>query len=588
MYLLPLFLLAAGVNILLGLGAWPSVLAGNLQDPDSYMRLLRIEQGIRAGHLLTSVAGDQSGAGVMIEWSRLLDMLLWLLAAPLAPFIGWHKALFAAGVALGPLGVGFLGAVLAWAVEPFALRRYLWSAALAAAVLPGIMTIAVPGVVHYHVLLLAMIALTAGFTARAWRGDSWRGFLAGLSGGFAIWLTPETMPFVLMAYASLLLRWLREPNASVLFTTAAGCCDVLVLGLFIDPPAGGYFAPEVDRLSCVYAVMGLLFLAGSSVLTRLPNRSWRGPVGCIVLAVLFGVWVALFPGVMLGPYGILPPAEAQAFFGVIAEQMPVRGGDAAMFLFPGAAALAYALWRGARRQDRVQALLMPEMLKPRGDGRVIWLYLALCGAVALVLGAKFLLFVGFSTIFGAAMLPVALSQASVGLAGKPQLASLARVSILALALGVPELAAIAKASPTETAAPPARSYPSCKLRGIAPLLAQAAGQVVLAGPEDAPELLYRTQVKTVGSLFHHGITGYMRDRAAWRVAPGSAVPPEVAATGAAYVLFCPSPSRYLLVADLPKNTLWDALAAGTPPPWLKPAGSNEEGWTLYRITHSTD
>jgi hypothetical protein len=583
MYLLGLFLLAAGLNILLGAGAWPSVLAGNLQDPDSYMRLLRIEQGIRAGHLLTSVAGDQSGAGVMIEWSRLLDMLLWLLAAPLAPFIGWHKALFAAGVALGPLSVGFLGAVLAWAVEPFALRRYLWSAALAAAVLPGIVTIAVPGVVHYHVLLLAMIALTAGLTARAWRDDIGAGFLAGISGGFAIWLTPETMPFVLMAYASLLLRWLAAPNATVLLTTAAGCVDVLVLALFIDPPAGGYFAPEVDRLSCVYAVMGLLFLAGASALTRLPNRRWRGVAGFVVLAALFGVWVGLYPGVVLGPYGILPPAEAQAFFGVITEQMPVRGREAVMFLFPGTAATAYALWRGLRRPDHMAALLMPEMLRPRGNGRIVWLYLALCGAVTVALGAKFLLFVGFSTIFAVALLPVALSQASVALAEKPQRASVARVGLLVLVLGVPELAAIASPSPKVVGAPPARSYPSCSLHGIAPLLAQAAGQVVLAGPEDAPELLYRTQVKTVGSLFHHGIAGYMRDRAAWRAAPGTTVPEEVAATGAAYVLFCPGPARYLLVADLPKTTLWDTLEASTPPPWLSAVNGDADGWTLYRI-----
>jgi hypothetical protein len=584
MYLLPLFLLAAGLNILLGASAWPAVLAGNLQDPDSYMRLLRIEQGIRAGHLLTNVAGDQSGAGVMVEWSRLLDIVLWLMAAPLAPFLGWHKALFAAGVALGPLGVGFLGAVLAWAVEPFALRRYLWSAALAAAVLPGVVTIAVPGVVHYHVLLLAMIALTAGFTLRAWRGDSWAGFLAGLSGGFAIWLTPETMPFVLMAYASLMLKWLEAPDAPVLLTTAAGCFDVLAVALFVDPPSGGYLVPEVDRLSCVYAVMALLFLAGAAILSRLQKmRRWRGLTGFAVLAVLFGVWVAAFPGVVLGPYGILPPDEAKAFFGVITEQMPVRGRELVVFLFPGACTLAYALWRAFRREDSVAAMLTPELLKPRGNGRMVWLYLAACGAVALALGAKFLLFVGFSTAFAAALLPVAISRASVDLAEKPQLASLARVGLLALVLGVPELAATARPAPQAAAATPAHSYPSCKLHDIAQLLAQAARQVVLAAPDDAPELLYRTQVNTVGSLFHHGVAGYMRNRAAWRVVPGGVVPTEVSATGAAYVLFCPRPARYLLVADLPKDTLWDALEAGAPPPWLALAGQNADGWGLYKV-----
>ena len=229
-------------------------------------------------------------------------------------------------------------------------------------------------------------------------------------------------------------------------------------------------------------------------------------------------------------------------------------------------------------------MLTPGLLKPRGNGRIVWLYLALCGAVALALGAKFLLFVGFSTTFAAALLPVAISRASVDLAEKPQLASLARVGLLALVLGVPELAAIASPAQKAAAAAPTHSYPSCKLHDTAQLLAQAAGKVVLAGPEDAPELLYRTQVKTVGSLYQHGVPGYLRDRAAWRAMPGSAIPPEVAAIGAADVLFCPSPARYLLVADLPKDTLWDALEAGTPPPWLVKAGENADGWVLYRIT----
>ena len=97
-------------------------------------------------------------------------------------------------------------------------------------------------------------------------------------------------------------------------------------------------------------------------------------------------------------------------------------------------------------------------------------------------------------------------------------------------------------------------------------------------------MLYRTQIETVGSLYHHGVAGYLRDRAAWRAQPGQDVPPEVSATGARFVLFCPSAGRYALVADLPKDTLWDALEAGTVPPWASLAGSNADGWRLYKIT----
>jgi hypothetical protein len=589
MYLL-LFLLAAGLNIILGWHFWPSVLAGSLNDPDSYMRLLRIEQGVRAGHLVVNVARDDSGAGVYVEWSRLLDGLLWLMAAPLAAFIGWHKALYVAGVMLGPLGTGFLGVALAWAAEPFARRAYLWTAASAAAVLPGFTTAAMPGVVHYHILLLAMIALTAGCVARAWRDDRWMGFLGGISGGLAIWLTPETMPFILAAFVVLLLRWWQAGNGLVLLATASGFFDVLGLGFFVDPPGGGYGVPAVDRISYVYLALGLLLLAGTALLVRVQNR-WgrgRGLVGIVVLGGLMAVWIMVFPRVAMGPYGILPPDQAKAFFGAISEQQPVRGVQLVVFLFPGLCAVAYALWRGlgAQKLD-FGAMASASMLRAPPRQRALWLYVAACGLVCLVLGAKFLLFVGFSTLLGAAMLPVAMSEMSSALAELPVRASAVRSSCVGLVLVVPLLTAMA--IPAAPAAPRmpgavARSYPGCDLRRIAPLLAQASGQVVLAGPEDAPELLYRTQVMTVGSLYHHGVAGYLRDRAAWRAVPGAEVPPEVQATGAGYVLFCPKPGRYALVNDLPKTTLWDVLEADKPPVWLTQAGSNADGWVLYKIS----
>ncbi|MDE8347168.1 MAG: hypothetical protein POH28_13495, partial [Acidocella sp.] len=292
-----LFALAAGLNILLGAHEWAGVLAGSLNDPDSYMRLLRIEQGLHAGRLVTVVARDDSGAGVMVEWSRLLDMLLVAMAAPMAVFIGWHRALYAAGVALGPLSVGALGAVLAWVIEPFAARGYLWTAAFAAASLPGILTFAVPGVVHYHILLLVLIALTVGYSLRAWRGDVGQGFLAGISGGFAIWLTPETMPFVLMAFAALLIRWLSTRLGSTMTACAAGFFDVLGFALVIDPPHGGYGVAEIDRLSLVYVLLGFLLLAGCGALWWLEVRKLRyaRALGLGLMAILMLGWVALFP-----------------------------------------------------------------------------------------------------------------------------------------------------------------------------------------------------------------------------------------------------------------------------------------------------
>ena len=559
-----LFLIAAGLNILLGLHDWPSVLAGSLNDPDSYMRLLRLEQGIHAGHLVVVVARDDSGAGVMVEWSRLLDMLLWVMALPWAAFLGWHKALYVAGVALGPLSVGALGAVLAWVAEPFAARQYLWTAAVAAAVLPGVLTFAVPGVVHYHILLLVLIAATMGFVARAWQDDAGYGFLAGVSGGFAIWLTPETMPFVLMAFAALLIRWMHVRLGATMTACAAGCLDVLGFALVIDPPQGGYGVPEVDRLSLVYVVMALLLLAGCGVLWRLERKpgKWRRWAGLALMAGLLAAWVAMFPKVAMGPYGIMPPEDMKKFFGLMLELQPVRGMARVTFLAPGVLALAYALWRVTQRR-----------------ARWLWLYIAACTLVALVLGVKFILFVGFSTCAAAALLPLALSEVSLKFETRPLMAMLFRLTVLFLAFGLPEVAAMgAPKSPVVKA-----KFPTCSLRDVAPLLVPARQQVVLAEVQDTPELLYRTQVETVGSFYQHGVPGYLRARAAWRAVPGVEVPVAVRVTGAKFVLFCPKAGRYVTVAGLPKDTLWDALEANAPPGWLTLTGSDGAGWRLYKI-----
>ncbi len=564
-----LFALAAGLNILVGLSGWPAVLHGSLADPDSYMRLERIRQGIAAGHLTNLV--QRVDGGIMVEWSRLLDLLLWLMALPLAPLLGWKNALFAAGVALGPLGVGGLGVGLAFAARPFAEDRYLWAAAAAAALLPGLATFAAPGVVHYHILLLALVAAAAGCTARAWRGFTGFGFLAGLAGGFAIWLTPETMPFVLLSYAALLIGWLNRRIGAAMLACGAGLFDVLGFGFAIDPPAGGYWAAEADRLSLDYLVLGLVVLAGGFALWRLDKRlaGWqRQAAGVSLMAALMLLWIALFPKVLLGPYGIMSRADMRLFFGALTEPRPLHGlAQAMQFLLPGLLALGYALWRAAAAR--------------RGVGAWLWVYVAFCTLVTLVLAARFILFVEFPAGIAAALAPVALSEASQRWRARPTGAMLARLAIIAALLLLPDAAAL----PFGAARPAAGgAFPSCTLRHIGTLLAPYAGVMLLAEPDDTPELLYRSNVKLVGGLYQHAVPSYLLARAAWRSPPGQTEPPAVAATHAGLILFCRHPGRYGLVQDLPAGTLWDALEAGQPPPWLKRRGDDPaSGWTLYAV-----
>jgi len=128
--------------------------------------------------------------------------------------------------------------------------------------------------------------------------------------------------------------------------------------------------------------------------------------------------------------------------------------------------------------------------------------------------------------------------------------------------------------------------PSCSLRHINNLLGGDGNSIVLAEADATPELLYRTKVQAVGSLFQHGVPAYLMARDAWRSIPGSVEPDAVAATGARLVLFCPEPQRSVLVSDLPATTLWDVLQAGQPPRWLTLRNQDPStGWQVFVIQH---
>ena len=125
----------------------------------------------------------------------------------------------------------------------------------------------------------------------------------------------------------------------------------------------------------------------------------------------------------------------------------------------------------------------------------------------------------------------------------------------------------------------------CSIAQVAPSLAPFAGQVVLADVNDTPELLYRTQLSTVGSLYHRNAAGFVRLRDAWRSQGTSGhVPSAVAATGATLLLMCGTATRSSMADDGPPDTLWDEVSGRRPPPWLHELPlSPDGGFRLYQV-----
>lgn len=559
--------------MLIGVHEFGLVLHGGLIDPDSYMRLLRIEQGLSHGHLVNIVQRDDSGTPLVIEWSRLFDAALVVLAAPFAPWLGWHRALFIGGVASGPLSAGLLGAGLAFASAPFSEPRFLWVAPVIGLLLPGIRGYAGFGIIHYHIIMLAAVALAAGFALRARNGDRTMALAAGVAGGFAIWIMPETMPFVLFAWIGLGWRWLHRQIGAAMVWLGAGFAGVLMLGTAVDPPHGGFLTAEIDRISIVYVVLGVTVLAVTALLAWLDRlkltRGQRNSAGIAGALAAFGAWLAQYPSVALGPYGLMTPGEMHLFFGAMMETQPVHNfSGACLLLGPGVFALIYCLHRAwhARHQ-------------PQSAG--VFLIAAAASLFGTALTARFVIFQQFPAGLAAALLPVALTEASKRLRARPIRAATARIGMIFTCLIVPygPAVAIAAAHPAKPSKPAA-----CAMDHIAALLAPASGQIVLTRVGDVPELLYRTKIIAVGSLYQHGIAGYLRARAAWR-SPAEPHPSQAfLATRARFVLFCPAAHRYALVAGAPKNSLWNALTEHRAPIWLDQIGADKSsGFRLYRV-----
>ncbi len=563
--LLACFGLALVADLVVGGRMLPGVLAGGLVNPDSYMRLVRLDEILTAGQVLDSVGRDGSGRGTQLHWAHLVDSLVLVLAQLLHLFLPWREALHAAAAAFGPLGVGALGAAAAWAAAPVASRAFLWLAPLAAALAPAVAGYGIPGVLHHHGALMVVVTMLGGWALRGAMADPppGAGIAMGAWSAVGIWFTPEAMPFILLAFGLVWIAWLEgEPgNASRLVVREAGFGFLLavVLVLSADPPRPDRWAALPDRISSLHLAMAAataLAACCTWFVDRMALSRWaRLAVGCAAGAVCIGGWIALFPGLLRGAEGLLDEATGALFFRGIAEMAPVRGvADGLTYLSGGIAGAVVIAWLAVR------------------SGRLAALAGAVAAVALVVFSVQHVRFASYPACLAAALLPVVLTRLSAALEGSR--AALARVGTIAAFLLVPQLgSSLAKPGAPPAGAPGA----ACPVEAAVPLLLPHPGRVVLSDVNDVPEILYRTQVKTVGSLYHRSAGNFLRLREAWR-SDGAAAPQAVE-----LVLFCPRPRAGSIVHDLPEGTLYDALLAGRPPAWLVEIGRGAAGHVLFEV-----
>ena len=562
------FLIAAGTVCAIGARPFASMIAHRaLLNPDSYMRLVRLRDELEAHAPLHAVMRDGSGHGTILHWSHWLDSVLLAMAAPLASALGWDTALYWAGIALGPLATGLLGAAVAWAGAPLSAPRWRWIGALIVAMAFPVMSYGVPGVVHHHVPVALAGIMCAGWAARVLTHGAAAGWNLGVWAGLGIWISPETAPLALLAFGAAGIAWVAYPRTPgpAQALRALGCAFPAVIGLAlaVDPPARGYFAGEIDRLSIAYVWLSGLcavscwFLASAGI-----ERPAARMVAAIATALAAcGVWLALYPQALGGADGVLKGGDAEAFSGIV-EMMPIDNLRTGLrMLTAGVAGLATAILFAARTRS------------------LVWTYAALCMGLLMLVAMRHQRFATYPACAGAIAVPVLLTLIDRMRPGRPPaLPAAARLGVILSVLLLPFLPRfMARPMGSPVAGP-------CDLAMAAPILAPFPGEIVLTDVNDTPEVLYRSEVRTVGSLYHRNPEGFALSRAAWRAAPGDSVPEAVRRTDASLVLFCRNAARSGSFIGAGHDTLWDALTGDRAPAWLTRVGNAPRaGYILYTI-----
>lgn len=539
-----------------------------LLGPDSYELMARVKASVAAGHLVYLVPGDNGDQRIPLFWSHCLDVWIIVSAAPIALLVGWPRALYFSGAMLGPESLIFLGVAAVFASRALAgVARLRFPPGMFVLSAPLLLGYSLFACVNHRVLLvgLALWVGTLSLLALRTEGGSHRASIAGALCALGNWLSPEFVPFALLAWAALLLGDAREmghPAArsfwfSLIFTVG------LTVIVAVDPPFRGYFTAELDRVSIAYVELGILMVLSGLAAGRAPvmNDQWARALVAAVPAILaVGIW-ALTHSVVFG--GIIP---------VVATPTAVRFLDA-----------EYEWQQGASFPNLVLYVAIPALILAVGSVRLLQRRIDPVAVFAVGVAFWLVLFgvshVRFATYLEAAgmvVAPVLLERAVLQAQAHRFNRRIAGVIITALLIVIVPLAGGRALSATTFMG----RRQSCKPRLATAAFNKTTPHVVLAPISDGPAIVYFSHATVV--------TGPYTSRAGSRIGAalaafgdtnfdGRQVPRSVRLTGATYIVVC-------TLDPAPLRTLYGTLAHGRPPPWaIAQPISRKSGYKLFRI-----
>jgi len=536
-------------------------------DPDDYMRLAEVRAWM-AGQSWFDVTQYRINPphGLLMHWSRLVDLPLAGMIALARPFLGTAQAETIACAVVPLISLG-LAALAVAAIARRLMGRGVALAAMAFCMIaPEVLWAARPMRIDHHgwQLVCGVFMALALIDNRCPR----RAAIAGLVAALWMHISLEGLPFTAACGAWLGLRWIAQPVEQrwrlpvFLGAAAAGS-----LGFFLIAHGGALFDRTFcDAVSPIHIGMLALAALGSALACRIAPSHWlaRGALlgGAALAAGLTYKFGA--PQCAGGPFATLDPLVYRLWYLVIPEGLPIwkqTAQAAALSIAYPLVGLAGCLvgWRRASAEKRGA-----------------WLDL---GALLLAAVAIAALLVRASCLSNALAIPGALAFLPAAGAAMTRSTILPRrvligfgAALLTLPLAI-DLVAIATI-PSGQVENRNRSIAiasahDCMNPGNLAALDHLPQSLIFTPMGEAPALIVDSHHDTVGSGYHRN-PQVMHDILATWLGDDANAHRTIVTHGATYLFFCPGDSEMRLTASRAPGGFAARLNAGTVPAWLRP------------------
>lgn len=555
----------------------PQLANAQLSNPDSYYKLvLLMDQTPQRGY--GWIARDNAPEGSWLHWSRPHAATVWQLHHALR-LAGWAKepALRYAGGAVTMLSVLLVALFVAVALTRIAPQRAVMVSGLVLATSVPIHSYGrVIQITHHIFMLVPLTAAAACLLQRPEVRRPWLDLCGGSLLGLALWISPETMPFVVGLSGVRLALRLQHPDSAPLWPMALGMAGMTLWAWSTDPPPPGFGAWALDHISLAYIALvallsGLLVLGDVCARRALPLA--RSVPTMLALGCAAAIaWLVMVPGASRGPAGLVPEELHYLFWDHVNELRSAhKPAEWVGYLAVPMAAAGLAGY-GAYRQRSLWLCALA----------LFALVYGLLGAWHVRMGAAASAAAALAFCAGAASLR-GMDQQNDGRLPAREWATALAVALLPHA----QLVAYFTLSPAKASEP---AVPICDLAPVAEALNRLPPSTVLTALSSGPELLYRSHHRVIAGPYHHNVSGMLDSFRAWRDSGEGRAEEILRRRDVGYVLGCIN-FQSALQGTGAERSLAQRVAAGDVPGWLVPVAwpsGIDTDWRLYRVQLSRE